>query len=89
MKRVVITSSFASIVDMDKGTRLDYMYTTEEWNPVTYAKASNRLTEGSVAYCASKVFAEKAAFEFVEKNKPNFTVSNICPPMVYGPVLHR
>jgi nucleoside-diphosphate-sugar epimerase len=42
-----------------------------------------------ISYCASKVFAEKAAFEYVEKNKPNFTVLTICPPMVFGPNEHH
>lgn len=37
---------------------------------------------------ASKKFAEKAAFDFVKEKKPNFTVSTICPPMIYGPPVH-
>jgi nucleoside-diphosphate-sugar epimerase len=48
VKRVVITSSFASIVDMDKGPRPGYTYTEEDWNPVTYATASTS-TNGAVA----------------------------------------
>jgi len=38
-------------------------------------------------YRASKTFAEKAAWDFVEKEKPNFTLSTINPPMVFGPVV--
>ncbi len=84
VKRIVITSSFAAIVDLSKGTRPGYTYSEKDWNPVTYeeAKAGN----GSTAYCGSKTFAEKAAWEFVEKEKPNFTVSTINPPMIYGPL---
>ena len=88
VKRVVITSSFASIVDMDKGAREGYTYTEKDWNPVTYETAANKDTNGAVAYCASKTFAERAAYDYVEKNKPNFSVSSICPPMVYGPAAH-
>lgn len=84
VKRVVITSSFASIVDMDKGARSGYTYTEKDWNPVTYETAST-TPNGGVAYCASKTFAERAAFDFVEKNKPNFSLATVCPPMVYGP----
>ena len=40
-----------------------------------------------MGYRASKTFAEKAAWEFVEKEKPNFTVSTINPPMVFGPIV--
>ena len=88
IKRVVITSSFASIVDMDKNPRPGYTYTEKDWNPVTYATAADPSTDGAVTYLASKTLAEKAAWDFVEKNKPNFSVTSICPPMVYGPAYH-
>ena len=39
-------------------------------------------------YRASKTFAERAAWEFLEKEKPNFTISTMCPPFVFGPVIH-
>jgi nucleoside-diphosphate-sugar epimerase len=83
VKRVVITSSFASVADVDKGARPGYTYTEADWNPATYDYAKN--SNGVVAYCASKALAEKAAFEFVEKNKPNFAITTVCPPMVWGP----
>ncbi|ROV88107.1 hypothetical protein VSDG_09388 [Cytospora chrysosperma] len=86
VKRVVITSSFASILDPLKGSRPGYTYTEEDWNPVTYEQAAEG--PGPVAYCGSKKLAEKAAWDFVEKNKPGFTVATICPPMIYGPVEH-
>src|SRR6266516_7247375 len=37
---------------------------------------------------ASKTFAEKAAWDFLDKEKPNFTVSTMCPPLVFGPIVH-
>ena len=40
------------------------------------------------AYRASKTFAEKAAWEFLEKEKPNFTVTTMNPPLVLGPIVH-
>lgn len=87
VKRVVITSSFASIVDMDQGARPGYTYTEADWNPVTYAEAKSSES-GAVAYCASKTLAEKAAWDFLAEHKPNFTLATICPPMVYGPAVH-
>jgi len=86
VKRVVITSSFASIVSMAEGQRPGYTYTEADWNPVTWEEA--KTGPGGVAYCASKTFAEKAAFDFVKEKAPNFTVSTICPPMIYGPLDH-
>lgn len=40
----------------------------------------------NVRNIASKTFAEKAAWEFLEKEKPAFTLSTILPPLVFGPV---
>ena len=36
---------------------------------------------------ASKAFAEKAAWDFVEKEKPNFSLSTIQPSLVFGPIV--
>ncbi|KKY26739.1 putative nad dependent epimerase [Phaeomoniella chlamydospora] len=89
VKRVVITSSFASIVDLPAGTRPGHTYSEADWNPVTYAEAADPSALGPVAYCASKVFAERAAWEYIHANKPHFTISTICPPLVYGPLEHN
>jgi hypothetical protein len=35
----------------------------------------------------SKAFAEKAAWEFVEKEKPSFTLATILPTLVFGPIV--
>ena len=84
VKRIVITSSFASIVDLTLGNRPGYTYSEADWNPVTYDEA--KTADGHVAYCASKAFAERAAWDFVKEKKPNFSLATICPPMVYGPI---
>ena len=84
VKRVVITSSFASIIDGSKGTRPGYTYSEADWNPITEEGA---LENASTGYRASKTFAEKAAWEFLEKEKPGFTIATMCPPLVLGPIL--
>lgn len=81
----MITSSFASIVDGSKGTRPGYVYSEKDWNPVTEEEAVQNPSNG---YRASKTFAEKAAWEFVEKEKPNFSIATMCPPLVLGPIVH-
>ncbi len=86
VKRIVITSSFAAIADPTQGLRPGYTYSEKDWNPVTYEQAKSG--DGSTAYCASKTFAEKAAWEFVENHKPHFDIATICPPMIYGPLEH-
>lgn len=85
VKSVVITSSFAAIINPDKGNWPEHTYTEADWNPITHEEAVKSPVTG---YRGSKTFAEKAAWEFVEKEKPNFTLSTICPPLVFGPVVH-
>ncbi|KAJ2962388.1 hypothetical protein NQZ79_g2575 [Umbelopsis isabellina] len=88
IKRVVITSSFASILDLNKGDRPGYTYNEEDWNPVTWDEACTSDNPAAV-YCASKKFAELAAFKFVEEQKPSFDIATMCMPMVFGPIVHR
>ncbi|ANB14895.1 methylglyoxal reductase (NADPH-dependent) GRE2 [Sugiyamaella lignohabitans] len=88
VKRVVITSSFAAIGDIPKGADYDHTYSEKDWNPATYEQAL-ASTEGGFVYCASKALAEKAAWDFVEREKPNFSLSVINPPPVYGPIIHN
>lgn len=86
VKRVVITSSFASIVDGSKGTSIpDKVYSEEDWNPITLEEALQNPSNG---YRASKTFAEKAAWDYVKSEKPNFTITTMCPPLVLGPIVH-
>ncbi|KAK4493757.1 hypothetical protein PRZ48_014942 [Zasmidium cellare] len=85
VKRVVVTSSFASIVNPKKASWPEHTYSEADWNPVTADEAESDPATG---YRASKTFAEKAAWDFVKNEKPNFTVSTMCPPLVLGPIVH-
>ncbi|KAK3172112.1 hypothetical protein OEA41_004197 [Lepraria neglecta] len=85
VKRVVITSSFASIINPSKGNNPGYEYSEKDWNPITAEEAVENPLAG---YRASKTFAEQASWDFVEKEKPNFTIATMCPPMVLGPIVH-
>jgi nucleoside-diphosphate-sugar epimerase len=77
VKHVVITSSFAAIVQAEKGFWPGHEYSEADWNPITSEEATENPMMG---YRASKTFAEKAAWEFLEKEKPNFTI--------FGPIVH-
>lgn len=70
----VITSSFAAMVDLKKGNRPGYVYSEKDWNPITEEAA---LENPSLGYYGSKTFAETAAWNFVEKEKPNFTLATV------------
>ncbi|CAF0972570.1 unnamed protein product [Rotaria sordida] len=88
IKRVVITSSFASIFDPSKGYRPGYSYSEKDWSPITYEQGVAAKNEPMTTYRASKVCAERAAWEFIDKEKPSFTIATICEPMVFGPRLN-
>jgi len=79
--RVVLTSSCVSIVEEDAATEpekyQDKIWTEKDWNTTCSLEHS--------PYPLSKVLAEKAAWEFCEKNDIKLTA--ICPSFVMGPPL--
>ncbi|KAI0830387.1 NAD(P)-binding protein [Hypoxylon sp. FL0890] len=88
VKRVVATSSFASIIDISKGMREGYTYSEKDWNPATWDDAAK--APGVVAYCASKALAERAMWDWMAAHKDaSFALSTICPPWVFGPYAHE
>ncbi|KIO32648.1 hypothetical protein M407DRAFT_18408 [Tulasnella calospora MUT 4182] len=89
VKRVVLTSSIASIYHAKDNLNYD----ETDWN-VDAPKAVEQLgrdTPGQVMYSASKVLAERGAWEFVEKNKGsiNFDLVAINPSFVWGPPIQQ
>ncbi|CUM66625.1 uncharacterized protein PRCAT00004296001 [Priceomyces carsonii] len=82
VRKVVITSSLAAIIDMNHFNDPKFKVNEESWNPVTWEDSKlNAL----FAYCGSKAFAEKEAWKFLREEKPNFTLSTINPVYVFGP----
>ncbi len=73
VKKVVVTSSVAAVAFRPK----DKIFTEDDWEP----------EEGLVPYPKSKVRAEKAAWEFYEKNKGKMEITVVNPSFVFGPVL--
>ncbi|KAF2800557.1 ketoreductase [Melanomma pulvis-pyrius CBS 109.77] len=84
VKRVVVLSSFAAMIDLSKGDWPAHTYTAADWNPITHAEA---IVDAIAGYRGSKTFAEKAAWEFMDREKPNFTLTTLNPPFVFGPVV--
>ncbi|KIW91465.1 uncharacterized protein Z519_07431 [Cladophialophora bantiana CBS 173.52] len=85
VKHVVITSSFAALSNYRNPPAV---YNEEIWNDMTMEEAL-AAPDPQAAYRASKKFAEKAAWDFVKTENPNFTLTSLNPPMIYGPVLHQ
>ncbi|OLL25121.1 putative uncharacterized oxidoreductase [Neolecta irregularis DAH-3] len=89
IKRVVITSSFASILDPSYGWRPGYTYTEADWSPLTYEDGLAAKDDPFTAYRTSKVEAERTAWRFLETEKPSFDIVTICPPLIWGPMIHQ
>ncbi|EXJ85673.1 dihydroflavonol-4-reductase [Capronia coronata CBS 617.96] len=87
VKRVVWTGSCASVVDYDHlVSDPPKLYTEEDWNPIAWEEAVHG--DPSKAYRASKLFAEREAWAFVDKEKPHYDLVTICPPATFGPLRH-
>lgn len=82
VKQVVITSSFAAIVNSDKFGDKSFIHTEDVWNPITWETIGDAEHR---AYQASKKLAEKLARTFIAENKVNFTLTTVNPPFVLGP----
>lgn len=82
VKRVVVTSSYAAVSTASKETDPNHTNNEDTWNETTWeeSKTNNRL-----GYRGSKTFAEKAAWDFVKDEKPNFTINYVNPSFVFGP----
>jgi len=78
---VVVTSSFAAILDEAKLADPNTVFSEKTWNPVTIDDIHK---DKATAYRVSKTLAEKAAWDFVKDpaNKAKFDVVTVNPPMV-------
>lgn len=69
IKRVVVTSSFAAVTNLEKGGPWrDYTYTAADWNPTTLEQAIEAGRPGPFVYSASKTLAEHAALDYGAEN---------------------
>jgi nucleoside-diphosphate-sugar epimerase len=88
VRRVVVTSSFAAVIDINRKSPQFFTYTAADWNPLTYAEAIDPSTNSVIAYRGSKKFAELGVWNYLKDEKPKFDVVTLCPPMTFGPVVH-
>lgn len=86
VKNVVITSSFAAIMDISKAFDSSATFTEKDWSPATWEGCQ---TDVLSAYFGSKKFAEEFAWKFLNENRSvvSFKMSTINPTFVFGPQL--
>ncbi|KAG8989284.1 methylglyoxal reductase (NADPH-dependent) gre2 [Tulasnella sp. 427] len=82
VKHITITSSLAAVGNHRTGAGLGYVYTEDDWCPVEWDEA---IGNSYLGYLASKAWAERAAWDFVKDREPQFTITTLCPSMVFGP----
>ncbi|KAM0756030.1 NAD-P-binding protein [Meredithblackwellia eburnea MCA 4105] len=82
VKAVVITSSITAYVD-DKKYEPGHVLDSKDWYNITYKEAA-ALDDGRKVYRASKALAERAAWDWVEANKPSFTLTTVAPTWILG-----
>ncbi|CAL9736016.1 NADPH-dependent methylglyoxal reductase Gre2p [Monosporozyma servazzii] len=84
VERVVVTSSYGAVLNYDREADKTYTVTEASWNPDDVKAAKTNPMRG---YCASKKFAEEAAWEFLKENKDvvKFKLSVVNPTFAIGP----
>jgi len=83
VKRVVITSSAVTLFYTPEFFN-NGVLSESIWMPVTMEQAE-QSTDTFYVYSASKALAERAAWDFMDTQKPQFTLTTLLPPWVYGP----
>lgn len=86
VKRVVYVSSIAALIDASKGDWPEHTYTASDWNPITLEEALDN-SSWIPGYRGSKTFAERAAWAFMDREKPSFTLTALTPPGIFGPMV--
>ncbi|KAK1622797.1 hypothetical protein BDP81DRAFT_506893 [Colletotrichum phormii] len=81
VKRVVITSSFGSIMDVSKGLWPGHTYNESDWNLITMEQA---LQSPGAGYSGML-----NPTEFLANESPAFSISTILPPLVFGPAVQN
>lgn len=81
IKHFVYTSSGAALYNSSK-IEPGLIVNEQLWNGITLEDA---LQNDRATYAASKTFAEKVAWDFIAKEKPQFTLTTVNPVFVFGP----
>ncbi|KAH6658936.1 ketoreductase [Truncatella angustata] len=77
VKRVILLSSSATILNPSNHSKVydETMHGTTSWK---------EAMDPRLAYRASKIYAESAAFDFISIEKPTFDLVVLNPPLVFG-----
>lgn len=84
VERVVVTSSFAAIMDLRKLMDKNATFNESTWNPDTWETCQ---IDAGFGYNGSKKVAEEVAWNFLKQNENvvKFKLSTVNPVLVFGP----
>jgi len=86
--KVVITSSIAALVPLTGAPDGAVVKEDTDWDlsvdPKGDFRAENDFATSMKVYSASKLLANQASWDFMEKEKPGFALVTIHPSLVYG-----
>lgn len=80
VKKIVMTSSFLTILDVFKFGNECTVFTEKDWNPATWEECQIDLFS---AYSGSKKFAEEVAWDFATET--GIFLSTVNPALILGP----
>lgn len=74
------------MIDLSRPEEMPWKFTSNDWNPITYAEAASPHASAREAYRGSKTLAEREAWKFMGEQRPGFDLVTLCPSMVFGPL---
>ncbi|KAJ9609188.1 hypothetical protein H2200_006960 [Cladophialophora chaetospira] len=87
IKHFTYTGSIVTVYDVMKPLTARVLNSTD-WNPVS-AETARQMQHPGISYVVSKTLAEKALWDFIEKEKPSFGVTVLSVPWISGPPLQH
>ncbi|UZR97933.1 SDR family oxidoreductase [Chondrinema litorale] len=82
VKRVVLTSSSGAMIYGKSKQQRNSTFDESDWTNIANKK-------DSTPYFRSKTIAEKAAWDFIEKDTSGLELATVCPGAILGPVLEK
>jgi len=82
VKRVILVSSISTVVYGKTKAEMDQVFTEEDWTDITNKTDTK-------PYVRSKTIAEKAAWDFMEREGAGMEMVSILPGAMLGPVLEE
>jgi hypothetical protein len=68
-----------------------HTFTEQDWNETSpkIVEEEGEKVDPMQAYRTAKTWAERAAWKFVEEEKPSWDLVTVNPPFVLGPIIHQ